>query len=336
MEEENIKEISIRELIGILIKYKILITGIIVGVVAISIIYSFFLAVPIYYARAELEINGINTGVSIFEQKNHSAAITNELVDQSKNPQFKEQVSRVLADRGIQISGEDLSEILSLNIDKDGKTIILSVRYEAKKDVAQIANIAIDVINQYSSDYLKGKLEEQLTYTGERMELAKVNVDKALFQYKQYLAEPESISKLQSKVNLKESLLVQVKANLIAGNIGAGNSKEQLEHDIKNLEGEIEILNVKLLDEYHIDKLHDEDLKSIFRVYTSFKDEYSRLKIAEMYLSSKSNFNTLSYAVEPESASWPNRRLIVIVSLIVSIGIASLAALAIEYFKNGK
>lgn len=332
----GLEEISLKELIEILKKYKYLIIGVITISVVISFIYSFLILVPTYYTQSVIEINGINTGVSIFEQKNHPAAITTELVNQSKNPQFMEQVSKVLKDRDIQISGADLSKILSLNIGKDGKTVILSVRYEVKKDVVQIANTAIDVIKQYSSDYLKGELEEQLTNTGERMELAKSNVEEALSQYKQYLAEPESIIKLQSKVNLKESLLVQLKANLISGNIGAGSSKNQLEQNIKNLEGEIEVLNVKLLDEYHIDKLHDEDLKSTFRVYTSLKDEYSRLKLAEMYLDSKSNFNILSYAVEPESASWPNRKLIVIVSLIVGIGIASLAALAIEYFKNGK
>ncbi len=330
------EEISLKELIEILNRYRLLIIGVIITSVVFSFVYSFFILEPIYYSQAEIEISGINTGVGIFEQKNHSAAITNELVDQSKNPQFKEQVSGVLADRGIQINGTDLSEILSLNIGKNGKTIILSVRYKVKKDVAQIANIAIDVLNQYSTDYLKKELKEMLAYSEERMEIGKANIEKALSKYKVYLAGPESIRKLQSEVNFSESLLVQLKADLISGNIGISSSKNQLEQDIRKLEGEIELLKEKLLEEYSKDKLYDEELKSLFRVYAPLEDDYNRLKLAELYQYNRSNIDILSYAVEPESDSSPDRKTIIILSLYAGIGIALLLVFTIEYCKHKK
>jgi uncharacterized protein involved in exopolysaccharide biosynthesis len=168
------------------------------------------------------------------------------------------------------------------------------------------------------------------------MELERVKAEEALSDYKDYLAEPESVQKLQADLKINEALLVQLEANLISGNIGTGKSKEQLEQDIIYLKGEIGSLKVKLRDEYVKDKLFDEDLKSIMRVYTSLEDEYNKLKLAELYLETKSNVSILSYAVEPESAGWPNIKFITAVSLTLGILISFFTAFTIEYFKLRK
>lgn len=300
MEEENMNEISIREFMGILIKYKILITGIIVGVVVFSIIYSFFLAVPVYHAGVEVGINKVNTGVSKFDEDYYSNAIIDVLLKQMKDPQYAEQISKVLESKNIRISNSTLTEIISSGKGGNGRTIILSAKYNEKKEVAHIANAAADALRELSTQYMRGKVQEQLIITEERVELARKNVETALLEYNENIAEQKDIDKQLTGISISEFLSKQ-------------------------------LINIDL-----IDKLYSNDLIPSIEVYKLLKIEYNRLKLFETFLNTNSNAYILSYAVEPESASWPNRRLIVIVSLIVSIGIASLIALTIEYFKNSK
>ena len=300
LEEENMNEISIREFIGILINYKILIAGIIVGVLVLSIIYSFFIAVPVYHAEAEVEINKANTGVSKFDEDYYSNAIIDALLNQMKDSQYTEQVSKVLESKKINISSSTLMEIISSSRGRNGRTIILSAKYNEKKEVSHIVNASADVLHELSAQYMREKIQEQLIIIGERIELARKNVEIALFKYNENIAEQEDIDKPQAGISISEFLS---------------------EHTI----------NIDL-----IDKLYSNNLIPSIEVYKLLKMEYNRLKLFETYLNTNSNAYILSYAAEPESASWPNRKLIVTVSLILGIGIASLTALTIEYFKNGK
>ncbi|HQL36464.1 MAG TPA: Wzz/FepE/Etk N-terminal domain-containing protein [Bacillota bacterium] len=300
LERKNVGDLSLRELIEILIKHKILIMGIIVGVLIFSIIYSFFIAVPVYNAEAEVEINKANTGVGKFDKDYYSNAIIDALLKQMKDSQYTEQVSKVLESKNIYISNSSLMEIISSSKGKNGKTILLSAKYIDKKEVAHIVNASADVLQKLSAQYMREKIQEQLVITGERIELARKNVEAALLKYNENIAGQEGIDKQQAGISISEFLSEQP-------------------------------INIDL-----IDKLYGNDLIPSIEIYKLLKIEYNRLKLFEAYLNTNSNAYILSYAAEPESASWPNRKLIVIVSLIVGIGIASLSALTIEYFKNGK
>jgi capsular polysaccharide biosynthesis protein len=331
-----LEELSLKELVKILYRRRNLIMWTVIIAVLLSLIYSFFIAVPLYYAQAICQVKGLNTGVYTFEQENSISAIIDELLEQVREPEYLEQVSKALAGINIQITGNELQGLLSFGKGADDNTIIATARCKEKKDAAEIANKAADVLCGYSSDYYREKLQPHLAYAWERMELERVKAEEALSDYKDYLAEPESVQKLQADLKINEALLVQLEANLISGNIGTGKSKEQLEQDIIYLKGEIEVLRRKLLDESNRDKLYNEDLRSLFKVYNALKEEYNRLKFAELYLETKSNVSILSYAVEPESAGWPNIKFITAVSLTLGILISFFTAFTIEYFKLRK
>ena len=300
MERKNVGDLSLRELIEILIKHKILIMGIIVGVLIFSIIYSFFIAVPVYNAEAEVEINKVNTGVITFDGNYNSSIIIDVLFKQIKDSQYFEQVSKALEGKNIHISNSDLMAIISSSKGVNGRTIILSAKYKEKKDIAHIVNAAADILCELSARYMREEIQRQLAVTEEQIDLARKNVETALLKYNENITGQEGIYKQQADISISEFLLKQP-------------------------------INIDL-----IDKLYSNDLIPSIELYKLLKIEYNRLKLFEAYLNTNSNAYILSYAAEPESASWPNRKLIVIVSLIVGIGIASLSALTIEYFKNGK
>ncbi len=242
------EEISFKELVGILYRNKILIIGIIIASVVLSVAYSFFIAVPMYHARVECEINGINTGVYTFDQENHPGAIADALIDKVRDPKFMEQVSKALAKNDVKISGTELGRTITFSKGIEGKSIIVSAKYSVKKDVAQIANIAADLLSEHSAIYLKDKLQQQLVTVGDQMKLAKANAETALSQYNEYLNGSESVSRLQSEVNMSEALLVQLKGNMISGNVGTGKSQYQLEQEIIDLEAKLQSLNGKFVD----------------------------------------------------------------------------------------
>ena len=103
MEEKNMDEISLREFIGIMYKYKILIIGVTILSGIISVFYSFFVAVPVYQAKAEVEINKIDTGVGKFDGDYNSNITIEALLEQMNDQQYGEQVSKVLESKNINI-----------------------------------------------------------------------------------------------------------------------------------------------------------------------------------------------------------------------------------------
>ncbi len=325
---------SIKDLARKLYKHKALFIGIIVASLMASFIYSFFIAVPMYRAQAECEIDGLSTGLSAFGSDNYPRDIEHALFERLDDPQFMEQVSKVLAGDNIQISGSELNKLLVFSKQSDGKSILISSRYQVRKDVPHIANVAAKVFSEYSAQYLREKIKQQLIYIERQIEMGKAKAEEALTQYTAALSGSESISRLQSEVDLNEALLVQLKANMISGNVGMGKSGSELEQDIAKLEKDILSQREKLIDVKLRDKLYSEDMEASLEVYAALKQDHIRLKLVETYLESESNVRVTSYAEEPESSSSPDRKMIMILSLFAGICASVLTVFAVEYFKH--
>lgn len=336
MEERNPEEISLRELVGILLKHKILILGIVCIALLLSSVYVFLIADSIYQAKAGIEILPTSTGVSSFEKENEPKLIIDNYIEWLGDTKFLEKVSNRLESENISINEKVLNRIITANKGKDGKTVLLSVDYKQKKEVAPIINAIVAVITEEASVYVKERINKQMLIIDEQIELEELTYEDSLSKYREYISTPDSLSKLQSEININESLVVQLKANLMSGNIGQSQSKQKLEQDIAEIEEKIDIMQNKLIDATYLDRSLKRGLNSSLASYESLREVKDKLEMAYSYYRDNSNTDVLSYAVEPEGASWPNRKLIIFVSLIVGIGIAFLAAFAIEYFKYGK
>lgn len=210
MEEGNMEEISLRELIGIMNKYKFLIIGVIILSAIISVFYSTFVAVPVYQAQAEVEINKVNSGVVTFDGNYNSSIIVDALLRKMKDLQYAEQVSKILESRNINISNTDLMLIISSSKGANGGTIVLSAKHKEKKEIAYIANAAVDALCELSAQYMREEIQQQLAIIEEQIDLARKNVEAALLDYEENETGLERDGKHQLEVNISEYLSAQL------------------------------------------------------------------------------------------------------------------------------
>jgi len=300
LEEKNMDEIGFRELVGIVNKHKVLIIAIFIISAICSIIYSCFAVVTMYQAKAEVEINKVDTGVMTFDEDYSSGVIIGALLKQMEDPQYTEQVSKVLESKNIHISNSDLMAIISSSKGVNGRTIILTAKYKEKKDVAHIANAAADTLCELSSRYMREEIQQQLIIIEKQIELGRKNVDTELQRHKVNAAGQEGIDIQQSGIHVSEYLSVQ--------------------H----------------VDESYINGLYNDDLIPSIEVYKSLKVEYNRLKLIETYLNTNSNAYILLHAVEPEDSISPNRKGIIVLSMIAGLCVGILAAFTVEWLKHEK
>lgn len=336
MEEKNFEEISLRELIGILLKYKVLILVIVSIALLLSLAYAFLIAESIYQAEAEIEILSTNTGISSFDQEDDKKIIIDTYAEWVGDNRFLEKVSDRLESEDIDIDSKVLNDIIKANKGKDGKSISLVAKYKHKAEAAPIINAVVAVITEEAAAHIREQLNRQMLIVDEQIEQEELTYEKALSKYKEYASTPDSLSRLQTEKNIYESLIVELKAYLISGNIGQGQSKQKLMQDIAEIEENIVILQNKLFDSTYLDRTLIRSLNSSLERYESFSEEKEKLERAYSYYRDNSNIAVLSYGVEPDAASSPNRKVIILESLVIGMVIAILAAFTIEYFKNGK
>lgn len=336
MEEKNFEEISLRELIGILLKYKVLILIIVSIALLLSLAYAFLIAESIYQAEAEIEILPTSTGVDSFDQENDTKIIIDTYIEWVGDNRFLEKVSNRLESEDIDINSKVLNDIIKANKGKDGKSISLVAKYKHKAEAAPIINAVVAVITEEAAAHIREQLNRQMLMVDKQIELEELTYEKALSKYKEYASTPDSFSKLQAEKNINESLIVELKAYLISGNIGMGQSKQKLERDIAEIEKNIVVIQNKIVDATYLYETLIRSLNSSLERYEYLRGDKEKLEMAYLYYRDNSNIYVLSYGVEPDAASSPNRKVIILASLVIGMGIAILAAFTIEYFKNGK
>jgi len=334
MGEKELEEISIRELIKIFYKHRKLIAAFVTVSVLISVSYAFLLATPMYSAQSEIDVKGIATGVVSLDNTNTSQIITNELLKSVNNSQLMERTSKLLSSNDIMIDKAALSTILSVSAGADGKSVAISAKYKEKKTVAQIANAFADAVREYYTYYPIEKIQKQMIIAETQLKLAETNTEEELSSYREYISRPDSIGNLQSQLDINKDLLILLKANLLGKNIGEGKGISQIENDIVKLEEENQVLNEKLVEESYKDRLIKRELDFSIARYESLSDEYNKLRYAKIYYKDTSMVNILASAVEPAGATSPNRKLIVLISLVASICVGAFIAFMIEYYKS--
>lgn len=336
MGEKSKDEINLRDLIGMLLKHKLLILVILLVSLMLSVIYVYFIAVPVYSTDVEVGVMGINTGVSAFDEVNNSKVFTDILFAEMSGPKFIRLLARNLQDSNINVNERTLKNAITMHKGKDGKTIFIQARYSKKEELVPIINTAVRVMGREASDYLVEQIQQQMVITENQIKLCKAKTNEALTKYEGYISNQNSSSELQSDVDVAEAVLGQLKANLVSDNYGPGKSKTQLEQEIEKLEEEVNVLTEKLSEASIQYSLYKEELESSSRIYNSLNEEYYRLKFAQIYYTDNSNLEILAGPAAPGSAIWPNKKQIVLASLVLGIGVAFLTVLTIELNKVRK
>jgi capsular polysaccharide biosynthesis protein len=300
----------------------------------ISCIYAFMIAEPLYKAKAEIMVKNINTGVRAFDEVNEPKIIINEYMDILSDPDTIELAITKLQSESINIDKNAISKAITMSKGKDGISMTISAKYKDKAIVAPVINTMVKILNEQVSAYIREQIEQQIIINNEKIKVGEENYNRALVAYKEYMAKPESMYKLQSQIDINESLLVQLKASLLTGHIGQGKNRQQLEHDISVIEEGLNALYDKLLDESYLDRSLNSELNSILSINEIYNEENVKFKQAEIYYVDQSNIEVLAYAIDPEYPFSPRRKEIIIISLLAGACIGVLAVFTMEYLRR--
>ncbi|QUH25052.1 GumC family protein [Serpentinicella alkaliphila] len=219
------EEISIRELIEILIRRKGIIIGSTVVCVLVSFIMSFFILEPVYETKMVLMASNFSDRLQANSVDNSNI---NKILDSlSQYPSmtletYRQQIKapRVLRET-IQLLGledeydiESLSRNITLETIKDTNLISIKMKHNDPEKAAQIVNkVGENFINFVSSKAQEHASKSSL-FIENQMEVEKEKLEAALEELKEFLSEPKGVSELGLELDARLLQITDYKQRL--------------------------------------------------------------------------------------------------------------------------
>ncbi|MFO7153212.1 MAG: GNVR domain-containing protein, partial [Bacillota bacterium] len=248
------EEISLRELIEILLRGKGLIAAITLLAVAASFVLSFFVLPPIYEAGVTL----MASPLSAKNQAQDSAyeTLLNYLSQfpqmtletyrvQVTNPHILSQVIDELKLDPAKYSINSLKESIGVEAVKDTNLIKITVKDGDPEMAARIANTLANKFIEFVSETLKEQMGKTAEYLKNQMMEEQKNLDKVTEEIKEFLAKPQSVTELQQDIEVKLALLTELKTELVRLEVQEKAVRSALESLNKRLAGESRYLELK-------------------------------------------------------------------------------------------
>lgn len=221
----EIEEISLRELIEILLKRKILIIGItIISILAAGIV-NFFVLEPVYEARMVLM-------ASQFSDKLQANQIQGEGIDSilsslSKLPTmtletYRQQIKAprimraTIEDLGLEESYdiESLANAIALETVKDTNLITIKMKHKDPEKAAEIVNKVGENFVAFVADKAKEHATTSSQYVEAQMEIEKEKLDEVLSELKEFLSQPRGVSELEKELEARLEQITTYKIQL--------------------------------------------------------------------------------------------------------------------------
>lgn len=246
MEQMEMEEISLRELIEILLKRKTMIIGITVLAVLASAMVSFFMLEPVYETKMVLMASDISDkpqsnmidgeGVdSILKNLNQYPNMTMDTYkEQIKSPQV---MRETIEELGLEEKYDIESLARSIKLETIENTNLLNIKMESTNP--ELASEIVNTVGAKFLDFVSSKAKEQANATSEyvetQMEVEKEQLDKVLVELKDFLAQPNGVNELSQELTSKLDLLTEYKTNLIEEEL----QYEVLQQSIREIETQL-------------------------------------------------------------------------------------------------
>lgn len=205
------EEISLREIIEILIKGWKLIVAVTLLAVLISAVVSFFVIEPTYEASVTLmasaatRVEASRTGSGIPGFLDAMADIPTPTLDT-----YREQVKNVMVlqnvldDLGLgpdRLTRRALSSKVSVEVVNNTNLLRIKVKNSDPKLAADLADSLAENFIVYVSDLAKEQALTSYLYLEKQMNVEKDMLDQALSAYKEFLAQPRGVQELQAEID---------------------------------------------------------------------------------------------------------------------------------------
>ncbi|MCF6095687.1 Wzz/FepE/Etk N-terminal domain-containing protein [Thermovorax subterraneus] len=248
------EEISLRELIEILIRGKWLIAIITMITVAVSGILSFFVISPTYEAAAILMASPLSPksqpqGSDYETLLNYLSQFPQMTLEtyraQVTNPHILNSVIKELNLDTTKYSVNSLKEAVSVEAVKDTNLIRITVKDKDPQMAANIANTLSSKFVEFVSETLKAQMGKTAEYLESQMKEEQKNLDQITEEMKNFMAKPQSVDELSADIQAKLALLTEFKTELAKLEVHEKAVRSSLETIEKRLSKEPRLLELK-------------------------------------------------------------------------------------------
>lgn len=256
------EEITLRELIEIILRGKWIIAAITITAMLIAGIFSFFIIPPTYEARSTLMVSPLvqssapsrqdsayDTLLSYLSQYPQMTLETYRV--QVTNPHILNQVIEELNLDREKYSVNSLRDMINVEAIKDTNLIRISVKDKDPEMAAKIANTLAPKYVDFLSTTLQEQMGKSAAYIQKQMQEEQKNLDAATEELKNFLAQPQNVAELQKDIDAKLELITQFKTQLIELDVEEKALKASLERARASLAKEPRYLELdkSILDE---------------------------------------------------------------------------------------
>ena len=264
---DNYTEISLRELIEVLLKGWRLIAIITAVCLLFSGVFSFFIQEPTYeantilmasFAKNSTNSSGIRNILMTSLGTDKSTILENDTEDissildsiatypimtihtykeQIKSPQLLQQVIVELELGKYNINRNSLAEMIEIENIKDTNLIAIKVTHNDPKLAANIANVISKKSTVFVTDIAKQQASRSSQYLKEQMEVEKKNLDEATLELKELISQPRGVNELNEEFNSKLLMITNYKTQIVEKEVELNKVKAGLtaaEQELKN------------------------------------------------------------------------------------------------------
>ncbi len=290
-------EISLKELIEILLKNKTLIITITLIVTLLAGIFSFLIVEPTYEADVVLmpynvgQTNKVDLSSDNIENVLNQLTVYPSLTLETYKEQIKSDVVliKTIESLGLEeeLSYEGLRNKVSINANKDSNNITLTITDTNPEKAALIANTLKDVYIEFVGQMKQNQLDQSIEFLDSQVDIEKKNLNSALRVLEGFLIENTSSEELGQELDIKRNSrnrLITEREDLVS-NYG----QEKIEYELS-----LNLVNKKI-------EITEELLNSEVSIVTLHKDIYSDLALYEYFKSLGIDTENVNISVEEKN-----------------------------------
>ncbi len=224
-ENQVMEEISLRELIEILLKRKFMIVGITVIAILVAGIYSYFIAKPVY--EVEMILMASNSTEKIGDNTIATGNVENMLDALSKFPSmnietYKQQIktpeviNQTIKDLAMEddYTIESFAKGITIETVKDTQLIKIKRTSSNPERAAKIVNAVGENFIEFVSDNIRKRTTASSEYVKTQMENEKAYYDEILLEQKELLSQPRGASEVGMELNAKLTQITEYKSKI--------------------------------------------------------------------------------------------------------------------------
>lgn len=243
------EEISLREIIEVMLNFKWVIAAVTAAVIALSGIYSFFILQPVYEAGAVILIRQPSDSIDLDRDLiDVVEALSRETFDLER---YKLQVrshalmEQVIQELDLPFTPATLSR--SINVGRIDNTNMLTISF-TNQDPELAATVINTLTNKFLNFISEQKFEEIAISTAfilQQKNITEENLSEALEKMKLLLQEPNSVAELDAEIKAKIALLTNYKSEIISARVDLAASRKERDSLKRQLEAAPTVLTTK-------------------------------------------------------------------------------------------